>query len=112
MDYLRKDDYVYDIDIVKGKAGRIIWSLKTRKCTACRTFAGADCFLVSATTKPDGKLEWTLLGSETMVKTLLKELKDQQVVAEVLRISRLEEEGELTARQEYILQIALEKGFF
>jgi predicted DNA binding protein len=112
VDYLRHDDYVYDVDIIKGKAGRIIGSLRTRKCTACRTFAGADCFLVSGTTKPDGKLEWTLLGSDTMVKTLLKELEDEHVAAEVVKVSKLEEEEELTARQEHILQIALEKGYF
>jgi len=112
LSYLHQDDYVYDIDVVKGKAGRIIGSLKTRKCTACRTFAGADCFLVSAVSKPDGKLEWTLLGSDTMMKTLMKQLEEQQVVAEVVRISRLEQQEELTARQENILQIALEKGYF
>jgi len=112
LDHLRQDDYVYDVDVIKGKAGRIIGSLKTKKCTACRTFAGANCFLTSATTKPDGKLEWTLLGSDTMVKTLLKNLEGQQVAAEVVRISRLEDDEELTARQEHILQIALEKGYF
>jgi predicted DNA binding protein len=110
--FLKHDDYVYDLDIVKGKPGRIIGSLKTKKCTACRTFAGANCYLVSASSKPDGKLEWTLLGSDTMVKTLLKQLEDTQVVAEVLKVSQLVEEVELTARQEHILQIALEKGYF
>jgi predicted DNA binding protein len=112
VDFLKHDDYVYDVDIVKGKAGRVIGSLKTRKCTACSAFANADCFLASATSKPDGKLEWTLLGSDTMVKSLLKELQDAQVIAEVQRISRLEEGEQLTARQEHILQIALEKGYF
>lgn len=112
LDYLRQDDYVYDIDVIKGRPGRIIGSLKTRKCTACRTFAHASCFLVSGTTKPDGKLEWTLLGSDSMVKSLLKELEEEKVVAEVVRISKLEAEEELTARQENILQIALEKGYF
>lgn len=112
LDYLRKDDYVYDVDVIKGKPGRLVGSLKTRKCTACRTFASATCFLVSGTTKPDGKLEWTLLGSDTMVKSLLKELEKEGVAAEVVRISELEEEQELTARQESILQIALEKGYF
>ena len=112
VDFLRHDDYVYDVDIVRGKSGRIIGSLKTKKCTACRTFAGASCYLVSASSKPDGKLEWTLLGSDTMVKTLLKELEDAKVVAEVLKVSQLQDEEELTARQEHILQIALEKGYF
>ena len=112
LDYLRQDDYVYDVDVIKGKAGKIIGSLKTRKCTACRTFAGANCFLVSGTTKPDGKLEWILLGSDTMVQSLLKELENGQVAAEVVKISKLRDQEELTSRQEQILQIALEKGYF
>ena len=112
VDFLKHDDYVYDVDIVKGKPGRIVGSLKTKKCTACRAFAGASCYLVSASSKPNGKLEWTLLGSDTMVKELLRGLENAGVAAEVLRISQLEDEEELTARQEHILQIALERGYF
>ncbi len=74
VDCLRQDDYVYDIDIVKAERGRIIGSLKTHKCTACRTFAEANCFLISANSKPDGKLEWTLLGSDTMIKSLMRRI--------------------------------------
>jgi len=112
VDYLRQDSYVYDVDIVKGDRGRVIGSLKTHKCTACKTFAGANCFLVSATSKPDGKLEWVVLGSDTMVKSLMQGLEKQNVNGDVVRIYKLQEEGELTARQEEILQIALEKGYF
>lgn len=112
MEHLRKDSYVYDVDVVKAEGGRVIGSLKTHRCTACRTFAKGDCFLVSATSKPDGKLEWTLLGSDTMIKTLMRELESQNVIGQVLKVSRLQEEKQLTARQENILQIALEKGYF
>jgi predicted DNA binding protein len=110
--YLRQDSYVYDVDIVKADRGRVIGSLKTHKCTACKTFAGANCFLVSATSKPDGKLEWAVLGNDTMVKSLMQELETQKVAGEVVKISTLKDEKELTARQENILQIALEKGYF
>jgi len=112
VDYLRQDSYVYGIDIVKAGQGKVIGSLKTHKCTACRAFAGADCFLVSATSKPDGKLEWAVLGSDTMVKSLMRALENQKVRGEVVKISRLKGEEELTVRQENILQIALEKGYF
>ena len=112
VDYLRQDSYVYEIDIVKAEQGRVIGSLKTHKCTACKTFAGANCFLVSATSKPDGKLEWAVLGNDTMVKSLMQELENENVTGEVVKISRLKGEDELTARQENILQIALEKGYF
>jgi predicted DNA binding protein len=112
VEYLRQDSYVYDIDIVKAEQGRVVGSLKTHKCTACKTFAGADCFLVSATSKPDGKLEWAVLGNDTMVKSLMQELENQKVIGEVVKISKIKDEEELTARQEEILQIALEKGYF
>jgi len=112
VNYLRQDSYVYDIDIVRAEQGRIIGSLKTRKCTACRTFAGAECFLVSATSKPDGKLEWTILGNDTMVKSLMRKLEDQKVEGQVAKIFKIKGEKDLTARQENILQIALEKGYF
>ena len=112
VSHLRKDDYVYDVDIVKSERGRIVGSLKTHKCTACRTFAGANCFLVSASSKSDGKLEWTLLGSDTMVKSLMHELEEENVIGEVVQVSKLEDEKELTTRQENLLQIALEKGYF
>jgi len=112
VENLRSDDYVYDVDIIKGKAGRLLGSLKTKKCTACKTFGSANCFFVSGTTKPDGKLEWRLLGSDSMLRSLMKELEEEDVKAEVLRVSKLEEERDLTSRQEQILQIALEKGYF
>lgn len=112
VEFLRQDAYVYDVDIVKADRRRVIGSLKTHKCTACKTFAEANCFITSATSKPDGKLEWAVLGSDTMVKSLMQGLEKQQVTGEVLRISKLKGEEELTARQEEILQIALEKGYF
>jgi len=112
IDFLMHDDYVYDVDVVKGRPGRVVGSLKTKKCTACRTFSSASCYLVSASSKPDGKLEWTLLGNDTMVRSLLKQLENKQIEAEVLKISQLQEEDDITARQEHILQIALEKGYF
>jgi predicted DNA binding protein len=106
------DDYVYDVDIAKGRPGRIVGSLKTKRCIACRTFARGDCFLASAKSKPDGKLEWILLGNDAMVKTLINDLQAAGVEASVLKVSQLREEEELTARQEQILQIALEKGYY
>ena len=112
VEYLRQDSYAYDVDIVRGDRGKVIGSLKTHKCTACKTFAGVNCFLVSATSKPDGKLEWVVLGSDTMVKSLMQGLEKQKVEGDVVRIFKLKEEEELTARQEEILQIALEKGYF
>ena len=68
--------------------------------------------MISAGSKPDGKLEWTLLGNDKVVKSLMHELDQENVVGKVVKVSKLEDEKELTARQENILQIGLEKGYF
>jgi hypothetical protein len=47
-----------------------------------------------------------------MVKSLMHKLENQNVTGEVVKVSKLKGEAELTARQENILQIALEKGYF
>jgi predicted DNA binding protein len=47
-----------------------------------------------------------------MVKSLMRELERENVAGEVVRISKLRDEEDLTARQENILQIALERGYF
>jgi len=110
--YLRQDSYVYDIDIVRADRGKVIGSLKTHKCTACKTFADANCFLSSATSKPDGKLEWAVVGNDMMVKSLMQGLESHGVSGQVVRVARMQGEEQLTSRQEQILQIALEKGYF
>jgi hypothetical protein len=47
-----------------------------------------------------------------MVKSLMQKLEDQKVEGQVVKISKIKGEKDLTARQENILQIALEKGYF
>ena len=109
---LRKDPYVYKVDAIETKKGLVMGSLKTHKCTACRSFATSECFLVSAKSNPEGLVEWKVLSSGSGLKKLLDNLEKGGVKAEIRSITELKDENALTERQEEILQIALEKGYF
>ena len=109
---LRKDPYVYQVDAIETKKGLVMGSLKTHKCTACRSFATSECFLVSAKSNPEGLVEWKVLSSGSGLKKLLDNLEKGGVKAEIRSITELKDENALTERQEEILQIALEKGYF
>jgi len=109
---LRKDPYVYQVDAIETKKGLVMGSLKTHKCTACRSFATSECFLVSAKSNPEGLVEWKVLSSGSGLKKLLNNLEKGGVEAKIRSITELKDENVLTERQEEILQIALEKGYF
>ena len=109
---MRKDDYIREMEVTRGKGGRVLGAVKTRRCTACRTVATSGCFLTSARTRQDGRLEWNVAGSEAMFRELVQKLEKGNVQFELVSLTKLQDVNALTARQETILQIALDRGFF
>jgi predicted DNA binding protein len=74
--------------------------------------AGSGCFLISATAKDDF-LHWTVLASKNIqIKSLIKRMEGNGMYAKILSIKDISSKEELTKRQEEILKIALEKGYF
>lgn len=109
---LTRDEYVKDVEVLRVHKGRLLGSLKTRKCVACRLLAQAQCFLTSFCTQPDGSVEWILLGSGKALIQLIGNLKNEGVDVAVRSFSSFKGNSHLTARQEKLLQTALEKGYF
>ncbi len=109
---LQEDSYISQVEIIDSKDGRISGSVRTHRCTACRSLAESNCFLVSVSTSPEGSVEWNILGSNDAFRQLLKKLEKQGVETSVKNLSKARDEKPLTARQEEILQIALEKGYY
>lgn len=112
VETLKTDSYVYDVDVIRARRDRITGAVKTRKCTACRAFATSNCFLISAVTKENGMIEWVVFGGGDGLPSLVRELESKGVDVTVSRISKLQDARALTDRQEQILQIAFEKGYF
>ena len=101
------------IDIASSEKGKIIGAVATNKCVACKALTGSDCFLTSASSKMDGKIEWTLItGGKASLQHLFKKLEEFHCQAELVRVSNINDKDILTARQKEIIRIALEKGYF
>ncbi len=101
-----------DVDLAQTGKDKMLATVSTTKCAICSTMAGSGCFLVSATAKND-QLHWTVLASKNdQIKALIARMKDNGMNATLQSISDISSREELTKRQEDILKIALEKGYF
>lgn len=101
------------IDIASSEKGKIIGAVATNKCVACKALTGSNCFLTSASSKMDGKIEWTLItGGKASLQHLFKKLEEFHCQAELVRVLNINDKDILTARQKEIIRIALEKGYF
>lgn len=104
--------HLKDVDIATTKKDRALASVSTEKCSVCSTLAGSDCFLVSANLK-NGKIEWTLLSSDKRpIRELIKNMRKNGLEVEIVKMVDIKTREALTNRQEEIIQIALEKGYF
>ena len=101
----------YDLDFVKS--GKLVGEVVTHKCLACSALAGSNCHLQSADVKPDGAVDWRLMtSSRDEVKRLVTKLRRVGCQVELVRLSPIDEQDVLTSRQEEIIMMAYEKGFF
>ena len=111
--HLRKEAGIVYSDMTKVDRNRVVGMVSTHDCPICSTFAGLNTFLISADTRSDGRMEWRLLiGGNTDLKTLCNRLDVKHVKYEILEVSHQAQKREMTARQEEILRVALDLGYF
>ena len=101
-----------EVHMAQTGKDKMLATVSTTKCAICSTMASSGCFLVSATAKNDN-LHWTVLASKNdQIKALIARMKDNGMDATLQSIRDISSKEELTKRQEDILKIALEKGYF
>ena len=108
-----KEPWVKSFDLDFVKSGKMVGEVVTHKCLACSALAGSDCHLVSAEVRSDGAVLWRLMSSSRdEVKKLVSKLRKVKCEAELVRLSPIDEQEVLTSRQEEIIMMAFERGFF
>jgi len=112
LEAIRKDKDVTDVEAVKSRGGHIYGSVSSRRCTVCKEVATSRCFLASVGISSKEGARWTVLGSGESFRGLLKALETRGVRVEVKEKRNLEDTDLLTSRQEQILSIAFEMGYF
>jgi predicted DNA binding protein len=110
---IRGNRFVSKVEVQPAGEGELLAAVWTDECLACRTLASADCFLVSARTLPEGRMEWRLISNRREVLAgLVETLRAYDADPVLERLSQVKAEEILTKRQMEILRIAYQRGYF
>ncbi len=108
---LEQDKDLIDIETLKSKSGHVYGSATSLRCTVCKDVVKSKCFLASVDVTSDGA-KWTVIGNNESFRELLGSLEKHKIPFEVKMKRNLEDTELLTGRQEQLLAIAFERGYF
>lgn len=101
------------VDLSPVKEGGFIGSIVTDNCLTCQALMGSNCYLTSATQVQNGSLEWHLIaGDNKGLLRLVDFLKSQGCIVELKSKKSLSKKQSLTKRQEDVVRIALQNGYY
>ena len=113
VEAIRAHPSVCQVHFVPLPEGGALGEVVTSRCVGCKALTGVDCFLLSAVSRPDGRVDWKLVtGSEGSLKELVERLVAEGCDVEIRRSRRPERHRTLTDRQEEVLRMALEAGYY
>jgi predicted DNA binding protein len=110
---VKKNPEVDLVDLTVVDRGRIKGAVATNECVACCSMVGSEAFLLESHMDKDGKTVWRLLSTEKeAIRMIISELEDHRYIVELRKLTSVDVEELMTSRQEDILQIAYERGYF
>lgn len=113
VEAIRAHPSVCHVDFVPLPEGGVLGQVVTSKCAACSALTGVDCFLISAASRSDGRVDWNLItGGEGSLNELVDRLVAKGCDVEIRRARRPNLERPLTDRQEEILKMAMRRGYY
>ncbi len=112
LEAVRRNAFVARASLQPLEQGRALADVSTR-CMACRALAVSKCFLTRANTRPDGLLEWELVAEDrAQVSALVGRLDKVGCEVTLGHLKEVADDEALTRRQEEILRVAFERGYF
>ncbi len=110
---VKKNPAVADVDLSAVDDGVIKGAVSTVDCVACCTMVGESAFLIDDRLDDDGKTVWTLLSTDKeSVRELIRMLENHRYNVELRKLTSIDNQELMTSRQEDILRIAFERGYF
>lgn len=109
---IKGDKDVIDVEVIRSGSGHVYGAATAARCTVCKEVARSNCFLASVTVEPGSHARWRVLGSGDSFRELTSALETHQIPFEVKLKKTLGDKELLTTRQEQILAIAFERGYF
>ena len=113
VETLRRNPFVHRVEAIVPPKGKILATLLVDNCNACKELAESECFLTDATATEGGGLEWRLLAPRrSAVEALVKNLSGRGIAVDLVAIRAVKGSGGLTDRQERVLSLAFQLGYF
>jgi predicted DNA binding protein len=113
MEDIRARPEIISLEVVESSEGRVVGSVAMRELWIIWTIVNCGCFLESAWSSGDGRAAFRVLsGSEGSLPNLIKAISSHGVDIEINRIARTVDRPVVTRKQEKVLRLALERGFF
>jgi predicted DNA binding protein len=110
---IKKNPLVSKVETTVTDRGKLIGAVTTSRCDICRTLTDADVFLISAESRGEGKVEWTIILSEKdVLKGIFDHLATKGVKADLVKLTKIDDKETLTDRQDKITHVAFERGYF
>jgi predicted DNA binding protein len=113
LEDVKKNPDVEIVDLTVVDKGRIKGSVATNECVACCSMVGTEAFLVESHMDKDGRKIWRLLATEKeAIRQIISDLEGHRYAVELMKLTSVDLDELMTSRQEDILQIAFERGYF
>lgn len=112
VEYLEGNSNIANVEAVMSPGGRVLATIQVKDCQACHTLAESECFLTDATAMEDGGLVWHILAPERATVEGLLNALDGGPRAELLSIHSAKAKAVLTDRQEKVISLAYNLGYF
>lgn len=110
---IKEHPMVSYFDVTTTDKEKALAVVSADSCVLCRALTESDCFPSSVSTKEDRTVECTLIISErASLKRLIRNLEKGGCDVKLIRISGIDDKEALTSRQEEIVRLAFEKGYF
>ena len=109
--YLQNDPEISELEITNSSHGRLVGMIRA-KGVIMRCVADSDCFLVYASNESGEEITWKVLGTDRSLRSLVGKLKRRGIDFKVGDISAVKRKQMLTARQEWLLRSAYERGYY
>ncbi len=113
LDKMNTFQQICNVEISPYKKGGFMGSIVTNNCITCQALTGSNCFLTYAAALRSGKLEWHLVvGEEGSLSKLIEFLETKGCTVDLKSKTYLNKKNILTSKQEKIIKIAFEKGYY
>jgi len=109
---IKNDNTLKNVTFTASSNGRIYGSACLRCRRTCGIDAAARCFIRQIVSGPEGELIWHIVTDSHSYRELLWGLDKAGVDYEVREVRRSVADGSLTLRQEALIRLALDLGYF